>query len=875
MRTRIVALLLPVVVLTAQSGAAQDPYKPTVGQPGRDAVWVPTTEAMVEKMLDHAKVTPNDFVMDLGSGDGRMIIAAARRGARGLGVEFTPELVEFSKRRAAEAGVGDKAMFAQGDMYEADISKATVLALFLLPENIEKLVPKFLALPPGTRIVANTYWVHDWEPDDTQVLEGDCQSWCTSKLFIIPARVQGSWRLPDGTLALTQRYQMVEGTYSRPSGAPQTVKGRLRGRSIEFTMGGVDYSGTVAGDRIEATSTSGASKLVATRITADASARFYDLRTITPETIGRLQRAWVFHTGEFAGGQGPNPRGQVHGFQTRPVFADGLLYITTTTSRVIALDAETGEQRWAFDPQADRARRCEAPHRGVALWTGTVDGRAARTVFSGTCEGRLIALDAATGKLRPGFADNGALDLRPGADARPGEEYAVTSPPAVYRDLVIVGALAPEGAPRGPAGDVRAFDARSGALVWRFHTVPRPGEFGHETWPADGWQRRTGANVWSQMTVDEAGGLVFLPIGSASYDFYGGDRAGDNLFSSSLVALDAATGRRVWHAQLVRHDLWDYDPPAPPILVDLTVDGARVAAVVQLTKMGMVFAFDRVTGKPLFPIEQRNVPQSDVPGERTSATQPFPSRPPPLARHAPLRADELTTVTPESSRECATMFEQVKSGGIYTPPGRDLTLWFPGTMGGITWSGGAVDPRTGRLFVNTNEIGALGRMEKQPDGRATAYRRVSPWGEYARFWDSNRLPCQQPPWGRLHAVDLATGTIAWQVPFGNAPQLESRGLTGTGTPNLGGAIATSTGLVFIAGTNDRRFRAFDAASGRILWETTLEASGHATPVAYRSARTGREFIVLAAGGGGRFSTTVSDTVVAFALPLSQRQPPTR
>jgi quinoprotein glucose dehydrogenase len=282
-----------------------------------------------------------------------------------------------------------------------------------------------------------------------------------------------------------------------------------------------------------------------------------------------------------------------------------------------------------------------------------------------------------------------------------------------------------------------------------------------------------------------------------------------------------------------------------------------------------------VTGKPVFPIEQRSVPQSDVPGERTSATQPFPSRPPPLARQAPLRADELTTVTPESSRECATMFEQVKSGGIYTPPGRDLTLWFPGTMGGITWSGGAVDPRTGRLFVNTNEIGALGRMEKQPDGRAIAYRRISPWGEYARFWDSNRLPCQQPPWGQLHAVDLATGTIAWQVPFGNAPQLESRGITGTGTPNLGGAIATSTGLVFIAGTNDRRFRAFDAASGRILWETTLEASGHATPVAYRSARTGREFIVLAAGGGGRFSTTVSDTVVAFALPLGQRQPPTR
>jgi glucose dehydrogenase len=606
---------------------------------------------------------------------------------------------------------------------------------------------------------------------------------------------------------------------------------------------------------------------------AHSSARFAAIHTIRRDNVATLERAWVFHTGELAGGQGPHPSGQVPGFQSRPAFADGRLYVTTPSSRVIALDAETGERRWVFDPQAGRAKRCEAPHRGVAVYEhadGT--GRRARTIFSGTCDGRLIALDATTGRPRAAFGDNGSLDLRHGAGARPGEEYAVTSPPVLYRDLVITGALAPEGAPRGPSGDVRAFEARTGRLAWRFHTVPRPGEFGHDTWPEDGWQRRTGVNVWGEMTVDEEHGLVFLPVGSASYDFHGGDRKGNNLFSSSIVALHAATGARAWHFQLVRHDLWDYDPPSAPILVDLERSGRRVSAVVQLTKMGLVFVFNRTTGEPLFPIDERSVPPSDVPGEATAPTQPFPVKPPPLSRHLPLRREELTAVTAASRRECEAIFDRVRSGGIYTPPGRDLTLWFPGTMGGATWSGGAVDPRSGRLFVNTNEIGAIGRMDEEPPGSAIRYRRASPWGEYARFWDSQRLPCQQPPWGRLHAIDLATGEIAWQVPLGDAPQLEALGIAGTGTPNLGGAIVTESGLVFVAATNDRRIRALDASTGRVLWHATLDASGHATPAAYRGPRSGREFVVIAAGGGGRFSQQVSDAVIAFALPARRPAP---
>jgi quinoprotein glucose dehydrogenase len=599
------------------------------------------------------------------------------------------------------------------------------------------------------------------------------------------------------------------------------------------------------------------------------------LTEITPQNVARLAVAWTAHTGEFAGGEGRTPSRRVEGFQTRPVLAGELVIVTTTTSKVIALDAETGAERWRFDPFADRKRTCESPHRGVVLWEAkAADSRPTEsTVFSGTCDGRLVALDPKTGRPRAGFSADGVLDLRPGADAREGEAYGVTSPPALYRDLVIVGALAPEGVPRGPAGDVRAFDVRTGREVWTFHTVPRPGEYGHDTWPALGWQRRTGVNAWSSMSVDDERGLVFLPLGSASYDFYGGDRAGANLFSSSLVALDATTGRRVWHAQLVHHDLWDYDPPAQPILVDIAREGRTIPAVVQLTKMGLVFVFDRTTGEPVFGIEERPVPPSTTPGEVSWPTQPFPLKPPPLSRITALRRDELTTVTPESREECAAWLDRARSGGIYTPSGSELAVSFPGTMGGATWSGGAVDVTRGLLFVNTNELGALHLIEAAPAGSALAYRRTSPAGEYARFWDKDRLPCQQPPWGLLQAVDLKAGEIAWRTPLGNAPQLAERGITGTGTPNLGGAIATASGLVFIGASNDARMRAFDAAQGRVLWEAELPASGHATPLTYRGPKSGRQFVVIAAGGGGRFSNTVSDAIVAFAL--SPRTPGAR
>lgn len=600
---------------------------------------------------------------------------------------------------------------------------------------------------------------------------------------------------------------------------------------------------------------------------AHDSARHSALTDITPANVATLVPAWTYHSGDFAGGQGPTPKGIVAGVQVRPVVVGDLVIVTTPSSRVIALDGDTGTARWTHDPQASAAKRCYAPHRGVAVWSPSAEAPVGeRTVFSGTCDGRLLALDAATGQPRAAFGEAGALALRPGVDAREGEDYAMTSPPALFGDLVITGALAPEGSPRGPAGDVRAFDVRTGKERWRFHTVPRPGEPGHDTWPADGWQRRTGVNVWSSMSVDVERGLVFLPIGSPSYDFYGGDRAGHNLYGSSLVALDARTGRRVWHQQLVHHDLWDFDPPAQPILTDVTREGRRVPLVVQLTKMGLVFVFHRETGEPIFGLDERPVPPSTLPNEQAAATQPFPRKPAPLSRHDPLTRAELTTVTKASQAECSALFDQARSVGIYTPPARDVTLSFPGTMGGATWSGGAVDPATGYLVVNTNEIGAIARMEPAAADSPVPFRRAGPLGAYGRFWDSRELPCQQPPWGLLHAVDLATGDIVWQVPLGDAPALADLGITGTGTPNLGGAIVTASGLVFIGSANDGRLRAFDLRSGRELWRAELPASGHAPPVTYRGARTGKQFVLIAAGGGGRFSRRISDAFVAYALP---------
>jgi len=594
-----------------------------------------------------------------------------------------------------------------------------------------------------------------------------------------------------------------------------------------------------------------------------AGTRYSSVRQITRSNVAQLERAWTYHTGEKPAVSGWRGQRQT-AFETTPLFVNDVLYLTTPGNRVIALDPTSGRELWTFDPQAKSKKPIQYhAHRGVSYWPG--DKNSPARILLGTLDGRLVALNARTGAPVPSFGDEGEVNLRDGvANDFPDATYAITSPPAIFEDLVITGAEVPESPGLGPSGDVRGWDIRTGKLVWTFHTVPRPGEPGHETWQGDAWRHRTGVNVWSGFTVDTQSGTVFLPIGSAAYDFYGGDRKGADLYGNSVVALNARTGALLWHYQLVHHDIWDYDPPAPPALITVKRGAEKIPALVEVTKMGLVFILNRRSGVPVFAVEERDMPQSDVPGEASWPTQPIPTKPPPLSR-SNITAADITDVTPESHQFCADLFSKLNNKGRYTPYGTQLTVVFPGTLGGATWSGVSYDPKLGYIFVNTNEVGALGRMVKQPQGANTAWRRTSSLGEYARFWDANLWPCQKPPWGLLTAVNVNTGEIAWRVPLGIVEALEERGVHKTGALNIGGSIATAGGLVFIGATNDSRFRAFDSRTGEELWSAKIDASGHATPMTYMG-RDKRQYVVIAAGGGGFFGSKPSDAVVAFALP---------
>ncbi|HKE28204.1 MAG TPA: PQQ-binding-like beta-propeller repeat protein [Bryobacteraceae bacterium] len=578
--------------------------------------------------------------------------------------------------------------------------------------------------------------------------------------------------------------------------------------------------------------------------------RFSPLNQITTANVASLRRAWTYHSGE-TGAQ----------FETTPIVVSGMMYLSTPRNRMVALEPETGKQIWSFDPKIARPRE----HRGVAYWPGDAH-RSARIVF-GTGDGRLIALDAKTGKPIPEFGEGGEVNLRAGvADLFPGATYSITSPPAVYRDLIIVGPNTQEGPSLGPSGDARAFDARTGKPVWRFHTVPQPGQPGSETWGADGWKDRSGPSLWGPINLDVERGLVFLATGNPADSFYGADRKGSNLYANCVIALDAATGQLRWFYQIVHHDIFDYDVPGNPTLIEAVQDGRRIPAIAQITKMGLLFILDRMTGKPVFGVEERNVPRSDVPGEEAWPTQPFPLRPPPLARVS-VRREELAHRTPEAERYCRELFDQLQGGSVFTPNGMKKTLIFPGLMGGGNWGGVSFDPKLGYVFVNTSSMGGIGRMVPAPLGSVLPYRNET---AYTRFLDPGGYPCQEPPWGELTAVNTATGDIVWRVPLGNFDELQSQGMEKTGTPNVGGSVATGGGLVFIAATNDARLRAFDSRTGKELWVGRLDATGNATPITFQG-RDGQQYVVIAAGGPdhlrnvGDNSTNRADTIIAFSL----------
>lgn len=579
--------------------------------------------------------------------------------------------------------------------------------------------------------------------------------------------------------------------------------------------------------------------------------RYSSLDQINRDNVDQLKVAWTFKTGE------PDKI-----IECTPIVIDGIMYVTTNHSRVVALNAETGQQIWQYDPfAAGRPRKPLASggvNRGCAFWQDPNDPPNKR-IIHGTADGSLHSLDAATGKLDPNFGTAGVKDLREDLNRDISRlSYGPTSAPAIVGDIVVIGCSCGEGPGPAAPGDVRAFDVRTGKQVWRFHTVPREGEFGNETWETDSWKNRGGANAWGGVSVDVENSMVLVGLGSASFDFYGGDRKGNNLFANSTVALDAKTGKRIWHFQTLHHDVWDHDTPIYPNLITVTRDGKKVPAVAQVTKTGYVFVFDRKTGKPLFEVVEQTAPESDVPGEQTSPTQPVPVKPPPFCRTA--FTDDL--ITDVSQRQRDFVKEQLKNlryGQQFMPPSFEGTVVTPGFHGGATWSGASFDPKEQVLFVNANNMPNVLTMVKAPEGSKYPYRIKG----YIKFLDQDGYPAIKPPWGTLNAIDMNSGEIRWQVPLGEFPELTAKGIPQTGTENFGGTIATAGGLVFIGGTMDEKFRAFDQSNGKVLWETKLPAGGYATPCTY--SVNGKQYVVIAAGGAGKLGTKPGEHFIAYTL----------
>ena len=677
-----------------------------------------------------------------------------------------------------------------------------------------------------------------------------------------------------------------------------------------------------------------------------AGTKFSALTQINRTNVQRLKPAWIFRCDDMRA----QPASTI---ECNPLIIDGRMYLTTPGLKVLALEAASGRQIWVFDPWAGRGGR--GVNRGVTYWSGA-EGR--RIFFvAGTF---LYALDAAEGRPVPGFGANGRIDLREGLDRDVFFLHvSATSPGIIYKDLLILGSVVGEGPGPSAPGHIRAFDVRGGARRWIFHTIPHPGELGYDTWSSNSWKTVGGANCWGGMTLDPARGWVFCGTGSPSYDHWGGNRIGQNLFGNCVLALRADTGERVWHFQVVHHDLWDFDIPCPPNLVTIERAGRRVDAVAQVTKMGHLFVLDRQTGQPLFPVEERPVPGSEIPGEQSWPTQPFPVKPPAFAQQR-LTEAEVTDVNPRARAAVLEQLGTMRTGDTFLPPGVKRSVMLPQFNGGGEWGGAAFDPETRTLFVNSSSeaewiamtaakpaaevtLAELGKMlygsvcsachgfgqarntnapsftslqtvrerlsRKQVLDLLETGRGQMPsfavftvlekravtaflfgdgadepvpvkdlhlsWAEeipfvatgHHEFRDPDGFPANQRPWGTLTAIDLDRGEFRWQTPLGTYRELEAKGVPPTGTFNIGGPLVTAGGLVFIGAAMDERFHAYDKATGQLLWEFQMEAGGYATPATYEMG--GRQFVVIAAGGGGKPETKAGNAYYCFALDGEQ------
>ena len=612
--------------------------------------------------------------------------------------------------------------------------------------------------------------------------------------------------------------------------------------------------------------------------------RYSPLTQITPANVSNLQVAWTYHLKPAdyvppAGGRGGGRGGNTgfRGAEVTPLVVNGTMYIASPYGQVVALDPTSGNQTWVYNlPAGDNPAL-----RGVEYFAG--DRTTPPQIVVGTSGGRLLTLDAKTGALNPKFGVDGIVDLNT-PEIRNGltrGNAGVSSPPIMYQNIIMIGDHVQESSGPGVAGDVRAFDIHDGKLAWTFHSIPRPGETNFGTWAGDSWKERSGVNVWGFMTVDVARGIVYMPFGAPSGDLFGGDRPGNDLYSTSIVAVDAKTGKYLWHYQIVHHDVWDFDLESPPVLMDIKRNGKTIPSVAVFGKSSLLFLLDRTNGKPIYDVSEKEVAQTEVPGEKTSRTQPFPYKPAPLAR-IDFTMNDIATVTPELEAACRKLIadNNIEVGmGPYAPPTYNHSrVIFPSEIGGANWGGGSFNPKLGYLFINVNDIGQLNGVKDPPSGpldlttlagsnvpggRTGPYANGGPSG---RFRDNvSHMFCNQPPWGELVAVNVNTGDIAWRVPLGITDSLPPE-KQNTGRPSQGGSISTASGLVFIGAADDSRFRAFDAKTGKELWSTKLNASAESVPATYLG-KDGEQYVVVAGTGGGDAGAPVtSDEITAFRLP---------